>query len=155
MTKAGCSTAEDQPPALAAAREWLELTARSAPQNALVAALDRLLVAYHDTACPQTSEHPQPPRGNWPALYQQLQAAYPDLGLYPVRDPVGELDSTTCEIGDAIDDLADISVEMGDVIWLAENVGADAALANFHSSYPHWSRHARSLALLLDARLHL
>lgn len=55
-------------------------------------------------------------------------------------------------VGDAIDDLSDITLEMNEVIWLAENAGEAVAQQAYRSLYFHWGRHARDLAMLLHAR---
>ena len=55
-------------------------------------------------------------------------------------------------LGDAIDDLTDITSTMRDVIWLADNASEVAAHQAFRSLYFHWGRHARELALLLHTR---
>jgi hypothetical protein len=55
-------------------------------------------------------------------------------------------------MGDAIDDLADLTLDMREVVWLAEHVGLDDAHWSFRLHYFHWGRHARELALYLHSR---
>lgn len=124
-----------------------------APSDAtLAAALDRLLAAYHDApdANPSYSEL-EAPRENGTLLYKALAERFPDYGLYPVADPAGELGEAVM-VGDAIDDLADITLDIREVIWLADNVGPDDAYWSFRLHFFHWGRHARELSLYLHAR---
>ncbi len=115
--------------------------------------LDRLLVAYHDLSDHHLpAHHAEPPVQDRKALYRSFQVRFPDLGLYPVCDPAQKPGVEPCMAGDAIDDLSDITLEMNEVIWLAENAGEAAAHQAYRSLYFHWGLHARDLASLLHAR---
>ncbi|HET9428290.1 MAG TPA: hypothetical protein VFO69_08020, partial [Allosphingosinicella sp.] len=76
---------------------------------------------------------------------------FPEYGLYPVAEPMDQIDQ---ELGmaDAIDDLADLTLDMREVVWLADNVGLDDAHWAFRLHYFHWGEHARRLATYLFAR---
>lgn len=50
------------------------------------------------------------------------------------------------------DDIADISDEMRQVLWYAENVHIDDAHRSFKDMYFHWGYHARGLSAYLFAR---
>ena len=144
----------DRSPSIAAAAHFLDVVwnGEAPGDEALLAALDRLLAAYHgapDTG-PSDTEL-EAPRSGGPALYREVANRFPDYGLYPVSDPTaspGEAGMT----GDAIDDLADLTSDMREVVWLAENIGADDAHWSLRLLYFHWGRHARELALYLHAR---
>lgn len=56
-------------------------------------------------------------------------------------------------VGDAIDDLADLTLDMREVVWLADHVGVDDAHWSYRLHFFHWGRHARELSLYLHARL--
>ncbi|HET6941361.1 MAG TPA: hypothetical protein VFH89_04275 [Sphingomicrobium sp.] len=55
-------------------------------------------------------------------------------------------------VGDAVDDLTDITQDMRAVVWFADNVGRDDAHWAFRLFFFHWGRHARELSLYLHAR---
>lgn len=144
----------DRSPAIVAARHFLAVVwDETAPSDAaLVAALDRLLVAYHDTPDAQPSDNEfAAPRQDGPSLHKELAGRFPDHGFYPVADPTASPEEPAM-VGDAIDDLADLTLDMREVVWLAENVGVDDAHWSFRLHYFHWGQHARELALYLHAR---
>jgi hypothetical protein len=64
-------------------------------------------------------------------LCEEIAKRFPDYGYYPVSDPTGAPgDKEAVMTGDAIDDLMDITLDMREVVWLADHVGVDDA---------HWS----------------
>ena len=141
-------------PSIEAATHFLDVVWKGEPPTDadLLAALDRLVMAYHGTpdAGPSDSDLEAPPHDR-PALYREVASRFPDYGLYPVSDPTasfGEAGMTS----DAIDDLTDLTSDMREVVWLAQNVGADDAHWSLRLLYFHWGRHARHLALYLHAR---
>lgn len=139
-----------------AARAYLALL-REPPAGdrvaALAAALDRLAGAYHAT--PETEASDEADRPN-PPTYEQLRdiaaAAFPDLGYYAVTRP--EPSGTDAIMaGDAIDDLADIALELEHVVWLWENARAGDAAWHYRFGYrTHWGRHLHDLRSHLHAR---
>jgi len=144
----------DKSPTLEAARQFLSIVweGETPSDEALLSALDRLVEAFHDTpdAGPSDTDV-EAPRSGGPALYKQVAARFPDYGLYPVSDPIASIDDAAM-VGDAIDDLADLTLDMREVVWLADHIGLDDAHWSFRLHYFHWGRHARELALYLHAR---
>lgn len=141
-------------PSIAAAAYFLNVVwnGEAPGDEELLAALDGLLAAYHgapDTGPSDTDA--EAPSSAGPALYQEVANRFPSYGLYAVSDPTAPLGETDMT-GDAIDDLADLTSDMREVVWLAENVGADDAHWCLRLLYFHWGRHARELALYLHAR---
>ena len=118
----------------------------------LIELLDRLLVSYHDTAI---GEEPywklDPPERDWKAVYLQAGKRFPDLGLYPITDP-SEESIGSMMMGDAIDDIADITSDLRETVWYADNHSNEYADAYFRQLYFHWGRHARELLLLLHMK---
>jgi hypothetical protein len=55
-------------------------------------------------------------------------------------------------MGDAIDDLADIILDVREVVWLADQLTLDDAHWAFRLHFFHWGQHARELLLYLQAR---
>lgn len=125
-------------PIISAAHRFLEaVMGGEAPSDGLLLkALDGLLVAYHDLPDHFPADYAEPPERDWKALYREFQLRFPDLGLYPVCDPAQEPGVEQIMVGDAIDDLTDITLDMRDVIWLADNAGEDAAHHAYGSLYP-------------------
>jgi len=155
-------------PAIDAARQFLAVTwdGPVPTDAALTAALDGLIAAYHVTLDARRSTldarrstldaHPSDseldaPRDSGPALFQRVGARFADYGLYPKADPT---DGPEGELGwgDAIDDLGDITLDMREVIWLADNNGADDAHWSFRLHFFHWGTHARDLLRYLHGR---
>lgn len=91
------------------------------------------------------------PRAEGPALYKEVAGRFPAYGLYPVSDPLASIEDAAM-IGDAIDDLSDLTLDMREIVWLADHIGLDDAHWPFRLHYFHWGRHARGLALYLHAR---
>lgn len=142
-------------PALDAARHFLTVVwdGERPSDEALVAALDRLVAAYHVTPDGEVSDFDDDaPREEGAALYEQLAERFPDYGMYPVADPSKPLENAMM-MGDAIDDLADLTLDMREVIWSAENLGVDDAHWSFRLHFFHWGQHARELSLYLCSRL--
>ena len=142
-------------PAIAAAREFLAVVWDGPPPTdaVLAAALDRLVVTYHvtpDTA-PSDSDL-EAPRQDGATLHKELSARFPDYGFYPVADPAGSPGAEPPMVGDAIDDLADLTLDMREAVWLADHVSLDEAHWSFRLLFFHWGRHARELSLYLHAR---
>ena len=144
----------DSSPAVEAARQFLDFVwdGPTPTDGALAAALDRLVIAYHETpdVGPSDSEL-EAPRQDGPSLYKEVAARFPDYGLYPVADPAASPEDAAM-IGDAIDDLVDLTLDMREVVWLADHLGVDDAHWSFRLLFFHWGRHARELSLYLHAR---
>lgn len=133
------------------AREFVLAVTEGDPPSpvALIVMLDRLACAYHD--CPAGDVHDEtyePPACDGSATYKLVASRFPSLGLYATSDP------TTTEnenlVADAIDDLADIVVDLRKAIATYEQVGPDDGHWDFRFSYQsHWGAHLRRLALYL------
>ena len=141
-------------PAVEAARHFLSVVCEGdTPTDAeLSEALDRLLVTYHTTPDADVSDSDlEAPRQDGASLYKEVSERFPDYGLYPVADPSASVEETM-GMGDAIDDLADITLDMREVVWLADQLTLDDAHWAFRLHFFHWGQHARELLLYLHAR---
>ena len=147
----------DQSPTVEAARQFLAVVwgGERPTDEALLAALDRVIDVYHHTPEAEPSDTKlEAPRSGGPALYQEVAIRFQNYGYYPISDPVGSPENAEAAmVGDAIDDLADLTLDMRQVVWLAEHLGLDDAHWYYRLHYFHWGRHARELALYLHARL--
>jgi hypothetical protein len=142
-------------PAVDAARNFLSViwSANRPTDGAVLATLDRLTAAYHDV--PDTSPSDtelEAPRQDGASLYKEAAARFEDYGLYPIADPSASFGEAAMT-GDAVDDIADLTLDLREVVWFAEHVSVDDAHWAFRLHFPHWGRHARELALYLHARL--
>ncbi len=141
-------------PAVEAARHFLSVAwDGDTPTDAkLSEALDRLVLAYHSTPDADVSASDlEAPRQDGPSLYKEVSERFPNYGLYPLADPTASADEAM-GMGDAIDDLADITLDMREVIWLADQLTLEDAHWAFRLHFFHWGRHARELSLYLHAR---
>lgn len=144
----------DLSPAIEAARDLVALILEGPPphDSTLARALDRLAAAYHDVPDAAPSEgDTEPPEADSAALTKRLGERFPDYGFYPVADPLGASDAPLM-LGDAIDDLLDLVLDLGAAVWLADHVGLDHAHWYLRLLHFHWGRHLRELALYLHAR---
>lgn len=145
----------EQSPAIEAARHFLRLVWEGdAPSDeALLASLDRLVATYHDTPDVDPSdEDAAAQEQDGASLHELLAERFPAYGFYPIADPAAAPGSAGT-VGDAIDDLADLTLDMREVVWLADHVGVDDAHWSYRLHFFHWGRHARELSLYLHARL--
>jgi len=145
----------NHPSALVAAQQFLSTVwdGEAPTDEALLAALDRLVAAYHDTPLGDVTDvDVDAPREEGPSIYRKTAARFPEYGYYPVADPTKTIEEPLM-LGDAIDDLADLTLDMREVVWFAEHVGIADAHFSFRLQFFHWGQHARELSLYLCGRL--
>ncbi|NOK01577.1 MULTISPECIES: DUF5063 domain-containing protein [Myxococcus] len=124
-------------------------------EGSLRAALDWLALAYHFADAPfDPTKYPDAPSADDSALRACIASLFPALGFYNealhLADKVGE--SELC-MGDAIDDLTDIAMDMHSVLFRWENTSEEDALWHFRFGFEtHWGLHLRSLQLYLHER---
>lgn len=142
--------------AVAVIRRVLSLVTEGQPPSLdeLARALDELAFVIHDTPEGQpTDSDAEPPDGDYDAMYARLSARFPDLGHYPIADPASEAGQADALVGDAIDDLADIAEELGELSWRFDHLGSSDAYWHLHFMYrAHWGRHLRDLSSYLHAK---
>jgi hypothetical protein len=146
--------AQTDPPAIAAIRDYLDAV-ESGPTlslRELARAIDALVMAVQDCPAgdPADADGPRPER-DYKSGYHRLGERFKGLGYYGMADPL-VLEPTSAMVGNAIDDLTDISGDLREVLWRYETLGADDALWHFHFLFLiHWGQHARELSLYLHA----
>lgn len=117
----------------------------------LALCLDQLSLAYtaaqdcdnkaDDLACP-----PRPPkRTSYERMREMAMVAYPQFGFYPCVflevDPIAEI-----TMGDAVDDIADIALDMEEFIWRCNHTNPNDAIWHFRFGYEtHWGWHLHQL----------
>ncbi|RYD62415.1 MAG: hypothetical protein EOP83_14665 [Verrucomicrobiaceae bacterium] len=142
-------------PTIAAAQQFLTTVWDGEPptDEALLRVLDRLVAAYHESPNGDVTDADiDAPRQDGASLYKQVAARFPSFGYYPVADPTKPLEDALMT-ADAIDDLADLTLDMCEVIWFAEQVSIDDAHFAFRLQYFHWGQHARELSIFLCGRI--
>ena len=124
-----------------------------APDDAaLLRALDRLLSRSHEVPFAHFADaDDEPPAVDGRALYQEAASRFPNFGMYLVADPLAPIEDYTMLTG-AVDDIADITKDLREVIWRERTFGPDDAAWYFRLMYFHWAWHARELSLYLHAR---
>jgi len=112
-------------------------------EQELVRLLDRLALASHDAAPDESGRDADTPRREYPEVRATVAQRFPSFGLY--RSGGTDLDEESL-VGDAIDDLSDILIDLSEVAWLWNNVGELEARWQFHFGFVrHWGSHLRSL----------
>lgn len=145
----------ERSPALEAARDFLSVVWDGDPpaDEEVRRTLDCLVAAYYSTPAGDVTEDViDPPAKDGAALYKEVADRFPQHGLYPIADPSADYDDALI-MADAIDDLADITGDMREVVWFAEHVSIDDAHFSFRLHFFHWGQHARGLAYYLQDRI--
>lgn len=113
----------------------------------LAKALDQLVITYHSTpdVSPDSVEASAAPKTEERPIIDAVSAAFPDLGFYALVDPDGGPEQG---MGMALapGDLAEIAVDLLEVLWLFENAGHNDAVWEFRFGYQyHWGKHLHEL----------
>jgi hypothetical protein len=142
------------PPNILAAQRFVDLVTKGEnPSIAMLARrLDELALSYHDTPLGNPDESDEPPPSECRAEYIDIGPRFPDLGYYGSADPK-EVPGQAI-VGDAIDDIMDITNDLKQVLWRFDRFGPDDANWYFRFLYQgHWGEHLRDLARYLHSRL--
>ncbi|WP_188513546.1 DUF5063 domain-containing protein [Blastomonas aquatica] len=111
----------------------------------LCEALDCLVVEYHPVPDIEPDTVVASPSVPYEPLAARASASFPELGLYAVVDPIQGMDQEVM-LGDAIDDLADIALDLSSVLLLVENGAVNGAMWEFRFGYQtHWGAHLHQL----------
>ena len=116
--------------------------------------LDRLLIAYHESADVAPETDTVPPSGDFRDDRRLMESCFPDFGHYAWCEPEDDPGRDVL-VGDAIDDLADIYAELRGVDWLSANGSQADTIWQFRHSYQaHWGRHLLNFRSYLHRKLH-
>jgi hypothetical protein len=151
------------PQMVALANDWLRFVGEPDPVSEddllrLDAILDKLSVIRHELGPIGDLEFQDgatdPPRGDQGELRTRLSKRFPMLGFYHIPETVTtDFSRTGVHLGDAIDDILDITNELSDVVWLVEQERPLEACWHFGFSYDHhWRYHVRCLLWYLEMR---
>lgn len=119
----------------------------------LVQSLDRLAAAVHDVRYEfDGAEYPDAPSFGYGAARALALSRFPDFGPYSV--PASMLPGTTeLILGDAVDDLADLIIELRAVEWRFVHTSEADALWHLENGFRmHWVAHVRWLQVFLLER---
>lgn len=145
------------------ARSWLSFVHEPNPASEddlhrIEAILDKLSVLRHELGPTSGLEFEDgsidPPRGDSSELRERLSKRFPMLGFYHIPEAVTtDFSQTGVMLGDAIDDILDITNELSDVLWLLDKARPMEACWDFGFGYDHhWRYHLRSLLWYLEMR---
>ncbi|MBI3174000.1 MAG: DUF5063 domain-containing protein [Chloroflexi bacterium] len=139
-----------------AALSFLELLETDVPIDlgSLELALDKLAWMAHFVGdLSEAKEHPEVPEHNYSRWRELITKRFPNLGYYNIPNSISvSIGEADIQVGDAIDDLADIASELSEVVWRWRNNSENDALWHFRFSYEsHWGSHLRNLQMYLHA----
>lgn len=129
--------------------DLVERSSASAAQNerALGTLLDQLALATHAAGPTAPDTDREAPRREYEAVREAVAPRFPNCGLYR---SAGTEPNDEFLVGDAIDDITDIALDLSDVLWLWEHAGEADALWQFHFDFrTHWGSHLRGLQCYL------
>lgn len=111
--------------------------------------LDLLAFQMHSVDPEDGDEIAVPKTDNHFHLMEKAQERFPKWKSYTHRNY--ESPDAEVWIGNPYDDVADISSDLKEAVWVLENVGENAALDNLLLAYRiHWEWHARNLQTYLQ-----
>jgi hypothetical protein len=109
-------------------------------------ALDQLSSAYAVAAeTPFVDGEDPPDQDNYEAMCERVRRAFPKFGYYAVVGPTPDPEAKVT-MGDAIDDLADIALDLEPIVWLWDQDRQGEAAWHFQLTYrQHWGTHLHDL----------
>ena len=125
-----------------------------ANEQALILALDKLALAYHFSEHQFDEKHyPEPPSKDYQQLRTLVTQRFPNFGYYNLPEVVtSKISDPGVIVGDAIDDIIDIALDIEEIRWRWNNTSSFDALWHFRFRYWHWGKHLRELQFYLYAR---
>lgn len=120
----------------------------------LEVALDSLALSYRFATLEiNKDDFSEAPSADYQYLRRLAAERFPQLGFYNmpnlITSSIAEAEVLVC---DALDDVADIAVELYEVAWRWDNTSSSDALWHFRFGYEsHWGDHLRYLQLYIHA----
>lgn len=139
--------------------EYLDLiengrTSKEENLQALERALDSLALArnFIDFQFDEY-DYPEAPEQDYSRLRQLAEKHFPDFGYYNMPERISDrIAASESIVGDAIDDVADITGDMHEIAWRWEHTSQEDALWHLQFGYEcHWGEHLRCLQLYILA----
>jgi hypothetical protein len=125
-----------------------------ANEQALILALDKLALAYHFSEHQfDKKDYPEPPSKDYQQHRAIVTQRFPNFGYYNLPEVVtSKISDPGVIVGDALDDITDIALDMQEVRWRWDNTSDLDALWHFRFKYWHWGNHLRELQFYLYKR---
>ncbi|MBX7223493.1 MAG: DUF5063 domain-containing protein [Blastocatellia bacterium] len=98
-------------------------------------------------------DQPEPPVPEYRHFQELATTRFPDFGFYNVPSVISDqIMEANLQVGDALDDLADLARDLWAVRWAWENTSEADALWHFRFGYDsNWGDHLRNLQRYLHA----
>lgn len=123
-------------------------------ERTLVELLDRLALAVHEVPEGAVTSELEAPDRNYQGVRAVVEARFPNFGLYGAGQLLLSDGDPDPIIGDAIDDITDIALELQETAWTWDHIGVQDALWTFHFGFTsHWGLHLRQLQAYLHEQL--
>jgi hypothetical protein len=138
------------PKNLTAAQRFVDFaTIGEVPSLGMLArCVDELALSYHDTPPGEPDDNDETRPAEINAVYKDIGSRFTAFGHYSTVFGIDV--SEEALIGDAIDDILDITNDLKEVLWRYERFGVDDANWYLRMLYQiHWGEHLRRLAYYL------
>ncbi len=123
-------------------------------ERTLVELLDRLALALHEVPRGEVTSDVEEPDRDYDAVRAVVEARFPNFGLYGAGQLLPSDGEPDPIVGDAIDDITDIALELQETAWTWDHIGAQDALWTFRFGFTsHWGLHLRQLQAYLHEQL--
>ena len=120
-----------------------------ANQNEFVKSLDNLALSinYLNGVVFDETEYPDEPKLNYNEIRKIISKKFPNYGYYNIPSKTTkEIADTEIVVGDALDDICDLYMDMKKIKWRFKNTSQMDALWDFQFGYTtHWGQHLRNL----------
>ena len=121
-------------------------------ESRLIKLLDELAVGLQIKSTTLADiEYPDPPQRNQKELRDLVCSRFPNYGYYNIPETILEkIGESGVVVGDAIDDIVDITNDLSKVAWRWEQNDPEDAIWHFYCDFvSHWGSHLRFLQLYI------
>lgn len=119
------------------------------PEKDLIILLDKLALStnYFNDIIFDEKNYPEAPHLIYEDVRKVVNNKFPDYGYYNIPNDIsGKIADTEVLVGDAIDDISDIYLDLKKIAWKFQNTSYKDALYDYQFDYnTHWGEHLRNL----------
>jgi hypothetical protein len=115
--------------------------------------LDKLALAQHFSLFKfDEKNYANAPVQDHTVLRKSVESRFPNYGYYNIAEDISKnIGETKVNVGDAIDDIADIAQDLREVAWCWTHNSQKDGLWHFRNNFKfHWGEHLRGLQLYLQ-----